>query len=282
MDSLSAARFISFLIHPLTLMIFVFGAMFGSFFNVCILRLPEGTFLKNTRSHCPHCGAKIPVWLNIPILAWFILRGKTNCCKNKLSFQYPLVEFITAAGFVFVYWAFPFFINIGGQLQIDGSMLARFLHAVIFFSILLICSFIDLKHMIIPDVLSVGMVVTTPIWVLLHPSLTWIDAGLGVLIGGGILYAIAWLYWLLRKQAGMGMGDVKLLAGIGGWLGYQSVFPTLFYASITGSVVGIIVMFSSRKSNMRFEIPFGPFLALGALMYLFYGSKLIDLAIGRG
>ena len=83
-----------------------------------------------------------------------------------------------------VYWAFPFFINIGGQLQIDGSMLARFLHAVIFFSVLLICSFIDLKHMIIPDVLSVGMVVTTPIWVLLHPSLTWIDAGLGVLIGG--------------------------------------------------------------------------------------------------
>lgn len=260
----------------------MFGAVFGSFFNVCILRLPEGTFWADTRSKCPQCGEKIPVWYNLPVLSWFILKGKTACCKKPLSIQYPIIEFITAAAFAYIYWKFPFLTNISGELFVNDAELLRFSHAVCFFSILLIGSAIDLKHMIIPDVLSIGLVITAPIWVLIHPELTWKSSLAGILIGGGILYGVAWIYWLIRKQAGMGMGDVKLLAGMGGWLGFESVFPTVFYASVSGSIIGILVMLFTKRSNMKFEIPFGPFLAFGGLLYLFYGTALIDLIIRKG
>ena len=242
MDNFLLIKFIAYLTHPYTWIFFTFGAVFGSFYNVCILRIPDGTFWKNHRSECPQCGAKIPFWLNIPILSWIALRGKTNCCKNKLSIQYPVVEFLTGLGFAYIYWKFPFLINIGGELQLANPDLIRFVHASLIFSVLLICSAIDLKHMISPDVFSLGLVVTAPIWMFLHPELTWKSSLIGIFAGGGILYAVAWLYWVLRKQAGMGMGDVKLLAGMGGWLGYESVFPTVFYASVSGSIIGMLVM----------------------------------------
>jgi leader peptidase (prepilin peptidase)/N-methyltransferase len=282
MDPIVIAKLYSYLSHPFTWVVFAFGAVFGSFYNVCILRIPEGTFWKNTRSVCPQCGAGIPAWYNIPILGWIILRGKTACCKKPLSIQYPIVELITAVGFVLLYWKFPFLLQIGDSLHVATPDLIRFIHASMFFSVLVICSFIDLRHMIIPDVFSIGLILTAPIWMFIHPELTWVSSAVGVLVGGGILYAIAWGYWLLRKQAGMGMGDVKLLAGMGGWLGYESIFPTVFYASVSGSIIGILVMIITKRSSMKFEIPFGPFLAMGALLFLFYGSSIIESILSRG
>ena len=262
-------------------MFLIFGLVLGSFYNVCIVRIPNGTFWKEKRSVCQHCNAKVPIFLNIPIFSWVFLRGKTACCKKKLSIQYPVVEGLTAIGFAVIYWNFPFLLRIDSSIMFDSGDLIRFLHAAIFFSILVICSFIDLEHLIIPDVFSLGLVVSTPLWILIHPELTWSSALFGILAGGGILYGVAWLYWLLRKQAGMGMGDVKLLAGMGGWLGFESVFPIVFYSSVSGSIIGIILMLVKRRATMKFEIPFGPFLALGAMLFLFYGSSLIAFILGR-
>ena len=249
----------------------VLGAVIGSFLNVCILRIPEGTFLKHQRSMCPACGAPIPGYLNIPVLSWFMLGGRARCCRAKISLQYPSVEAFTAVLFAVVYWRFPFMVEAGYGYQIDYANLLRCLHAAIFCSVLIVCSVIDLRLMIIPDVISLPMIALTPLVVYVHPDLDWISASLGVLIGGGSLYAIAWLYWIIRREVGMGMGDVKLLAGIGGWLGYQAILPTVLYGSIAGAFTGLFMMVVTRKLTLRSAIPFGPFLALGAIIHLFAG-----------
>jgi leader peptidase (prepilin peptidase) / N-methyltransferase len=260
------------LTSPLTWVWFVFGAMIGSFLNVCIVRIPDGSFFKNARSVCPHCGAGIPAYHNIPILTWFILKGRAACCKSSISIRYMLVEFITAALFVIIYWKFPFLVSTSSSYIVDHGELIRCLHAMLFSSLLIICSFIDLKHMIIPDAISLGMVVVTPLIVIVHPELNWVDAGIGVFVGGFSLYAIAWIYFLLRSEVGMGMGDVKLLAAIGGWLGYQAIIPTIFYGSILGSFFGLFGIILSGKLDLKTAIPFGPFLALGAIIHLVLGS----------
>ena len=140
---------------------------------------------------------------------------------------------------------------------------------------------IDIRHLIIPDGISLGLVLSTPLVVYFLPNYTWQDALIGILLGGGSLYLVAWIYWITRKVTGMGMGDVKLLAGIGGWLGWQSIFPIILYSSVLGSFVGIVLMLVQRKKDLRFEIPFGPFLAAGALIHMFFGSNLLNLLLNH-
>lgn len=265
---------------PIFWLIFVLGACIGSFLNVCILRIPEGTFFKNARSVCPSCGAKIPFWLNIPIFGWMILRGKTNCCKKPLSIQYPLVEALTAVIFVCMYAKFPFMGWALNKAVWDSSEAIRFAHATLFISILLVCSIIDLYHMIIPDVISLPMIALTPVIALVHPDLDMKSALIGVALGGGFLYGIAWLYWLIRKEYGMGFGDVKLLAGIGGWLGYQAIFPTLFVGSIVGSIIGVAVLMIGKTFSWQARLPFGPFLAAGAVIHFCWGPELFAWLAG--
>ncbi|MEN9834271.1 MAG: hypothetical protein RL011_464, partial [Pseudomonadota bacterium] len=144
----------------------------------------------------------------------------------------------------------------------------------IFCSVLIVCSVIDLRLMIIPDVISLPMIALTPLVVYVHPDLDWISASLGIVLGGGSLYAIAWLYWIVRREVGMGMGDVKLLAAIGGWLGYQAILPTVLYGSVAGALTGLSMMLVTRRLTMRSAIPFGPFLALGAIIHLFAGPLI--------
>jgi leader peptidase (prepilin peptidase) / N-methyltransferase len=138
---------------------------------------------------------------------------------------------------------------------------------------------IDIKLMIIPDVISLPMVLASPLVVYLHPDLTWQSSLLGVLLGAGLLYGIAWLYYLVRGEAGMGMGDVKLLGVVGGWLGYEAILPTIFLGSLLGSAIGILLVIGSKQRSLRSAVPFGPFLALGAVIYFFFGQKLQDLLI---
>ena len=258
------------------------GAILGSFYNVLIYRLPRGTLWSSMRSHCPHCNALIPFWLNIPVVSWLLIRGRAVCCKKPISIQYPMVEIITALGTVAIYHYEPFLgqpSNISWPASFDGASFIRFLHIYIFASILWVSSIIDLHHKIIPNELSLGMIALSPLWMLIHPELklVWSDALLGIFIGGGLPYSIAWLYWIIRKRHGLGMGDVKLLAGIGGWWGYQAILPTLLTASVTGSIVGLSLIALQRKLDMKREIPFGPFLALGALIYVFSQQNIIDL-----
>lgn len=263
----------TYLGSPLTWICFIFGSLIGSFLNVCILRVPEGTFWKNRRSVCPQCEAPIPFYLNIPIISYFILRGKTACCKNKLSFRYPAVELFTAISFAVIYWIFPFAYDLGGQWYIDNREILRYSHATIFWSILIVCSVIDMDHQIIPDVISLPMILATPLVVYFHPDLDWKSAAIGVVAGGGLLFAISWTYWLIRKNIGMGMGDIKLLAAIGGWLGYQSIFPTIFYGSVLGSVFALLMMIVTWDFRSK-PIPFGPYLAIGAMAHLTFGQRI--------
>jgi leader peptidase (prepilin peptidase)/N-methyltransferase len=271
----------AYLVTPLTWIVFTFGAIIGSFLNVCIFRIPEGTFFKEQRSVCRSCGARIPAYLNVPILSWVVLRGRTACCKAPLSIQYPLVELATALLMVVVYWSYPFVSVRGAAIEYDYANMIRAIHAAVFVAALLVCSVIDLRHMIIPDVISLPMIALTPVVVWLHPDLDWQSAAIGVAAGGLSLYAIAWIYWLVRHEVGMGMGDVKLLAGIGGWLGYQAIIPTVFYASILGAAFGLGAVALSRERSMKTAIPFGPFLALGAIIHLFAGSYLQELLLAK-
>jgi leader peptidase (prepilin peptidase)/N-methyltransferase len=259
----------------------LFGATWGSFLNVCIFRIPEGEFFKNTRSVCRQCGQKIPAYLNLPIISWILLRGKTSCCQSKLSMQYPLVELFTAIMFVVIYWKFPFVEIHAEGLAYDYGEMIRFGHVLVFFCLLLVCSVIDLRHMIIPDVISLPMIALSPLVVWIHPELDWVSSALGILGGGLSLYAIAWIYYLARSEVGMGMGDVKLLAAIGGWLGYQSIIPTIFYGSVIGSLIGIVVILFSRKMSLKSAIPFGPFLAIGAIIHIVFGQMVQEL-LARG
>jgi len=266
-----------FLSSPITWYILALGACVGSFLNVCIIRIPQGTFWSSHRSKCPHCEAEIPFWHNIPIFSWLILRGKAACCGGRIAIQYPLIELVTGVIFALIYWQFPFVKTTHPSLVIDSGDLIRFFHASIFSSLLLTCSVIDLHHQIIPDKISLPMVGLTPLVVYLHPELDWRSALIGVVAGAGVLYAIAWAYFLVRREAGLGMGDVKLLAAIGGWLGYQSLLPTMFIGSITGAVIGIVLMLFNRSMTLKTALPFGPFLSLGAWLHLMFGQKIQEL-----
>lgn len=280
MQSLFTAL-VPYLTSPITWILFILGSCMGSFFNVCIYRIPRKIFWHSSRSQCPYCHKNIPPWNNIPMVSWLVLRGRAACCGQSISVQYPLVELFTAVAFVVIYWEFPFVEGFGQGLVWDDSQFIRFGHGVIFFSLLLICSVIDLHLQIIPDVLSLPMIALSPLVVFLHPELSWASSLIGVLAGGGSLYLIAIGYYFLRRNIGLGMGDVKLLAAIGGWLGYQAVIPTLLVGSISGAIAGIGVIIGTRSFTLKIKIPFGPFLSLGAMMYLLFGQQINEFLFYR-
>lgn len=260
--------------------IMAMGACVGSFMNVCILRIPEQSFFSHLRSVCPSCGKQIPAWLNIPVFSFIMLRGRAQCCSAKLSWQYPLIEIAGALIFAGMYLKFPFLgWSISGS-EFEINEFIRWVHASLFVSLMLIMSVIDARLMIIPDVLSIGMIVTSPLVVLAHPDLDFKSSAVGIFLGGGILYLVAWVYWLIRREYGLGFGDVKLLAAIGGWLGWQAVFPTLFLGSITGTLVAVAIMLVARRFSWQMKIPFGPYLAIGAVSHLLWGAEFFLIFVG--
>ena len=260
----------------LQLFVLFLGLCLGSFLNVCIARMPDDRSVVSPPSHCPHCGGAIAWYDNIPIVSWLILRARCRSCGTGIAATYPLIEAATGL-LVLLCWRHA----IPGVEQLDGAHIALFAYHAAFVCMLVGLTFIDLEHYIIPDEFSIYAV---PVGVLgavgiglLQPGLapTWGQALVGALVGGGFLLAVAGLYWLIRREEGIGMGDVKLLAMIGAFLGaFPALFLVMLLASIVGSVVGIahIVL---QGSGMRTAIPFGPFLALGALITLFFGDQLI-------
>lgn len=274
------------LLSPASFVVFIFSSIFGSYMNVLIYRLPRGILTKmpkkglfeSQRSYCPHCQTLIPWYLNIPILGYLYILGRTKCCKQKLSIQYPIVELLTASLAVFIYWTFPFLEGEFPGWTIDYIELVYCAHAWVFCFLLLTASVIDFHHYIIPDGISIGLIASAPLIAAIHPSLTLLNSISGILLGGGILYSISWAYFLLRKEQGLGFGDVKLLAGIGGWLGIQSIVPTLLYSSLIGTIVGISFILVKGK-GFKTALPFGPFLSLGAFIHLLFGNRVMDLLL---
>jgi leader peptidase (prepilin peptidase) / N-methyltransferase len=236
----------------------VFGLIWGSFFNVCILRLPESLSML-PRSHCLKCGAAIPWHLNIPVLSYLYLRGKCRNCRAGISIQYPLVELGTALLFIALY------LHFGAGV--------RFLAYAVFISILIVISVIDLHHQIIPDELSLPGCLLGLGAVFLTGDISWLDSLLGIGLGGGLFLAIAYLYERVTQREGLGGGDVKLLGMIGAWLGYKSILVVIIFSSALGSVVGIGLMVLKGK-NFKTAIPFGPFLAVAALIFLYWGPQI--------
>jgi leader peptidase (prepilin peptidase)/N-methyltransferase len=238
-----------------------FGAIMGSFLNVCIFRLPKEESIIAPGSHCPYCKTPIKFYDNIPLVSYLLLKGKCRQCRGSISLQYPLVEGITALSSLLLIMKF-------------GPSLSYFIYFV-FVAALIVITVIDLYHQIIPDVISLPGIGAGLLVSLIIPQITFLNSLLGILLGGGSLFLVATLYQWLFKREGMGGGDVKLLAMIGAFLGWKAIILTILLSSLIGSITGIIIMVSKGK-DFKYAIPFGPFLSLGAVIALFYGPSLIN------
>jgi leader peptidase (prepilin peptidase)/N-methyltransferase len=250
-------------IYPL--FAFVFGMVVGSFLNVCICRMPKNESIISPPSHCPHCSYQIRWYDNIPLLSYLLLRGKCRGCGAHISLQYPLVELLNGILTLFIYLHF-------------GPTLACAV-LVLFCSALVVITFIDIEHQIIPDEISLPGIVVGFILSFFLKSHTWLNSLLGILLGGGSLLLVAYSYQRLTGKDGMGGGDIKLLAMMGAFLGWKAVPFIIFASSLFGSIIGVSIMLLQKKDS-KLAIPFGPYLAFGAVLYIFYGEPLIRWYLG--
>ncbi|RKZ24724.1 prepilin peptidase [bacterium] len=236
--------------------LFILGTAFGSFLNVLIFRLPKGISIVSPRSFCPSCGKNIPWYDNIPILSYILLRGKCRNCGAKISIRYPLVEGLTGVLFLTGYLLY------GLSLQyIEFLVLVLFLIPI---------SFIDLDTMLIPDVLSIPGLMFGLLFALLRGRI--MDGVSGALAGASIIALLYFVGKLIYKKEAMGIGDIQLAALIGAFTGWKSMFFTLFIASFTGAVYGLIAVRGKKEENI---VPFAPFLSLGAVVAYIWGKHLL-------
>jgi len=232
----------------------VLGLLIGSFLNVCIHRLPLNESIVLSRSRCPDCRHPIPWYDNIPLLSFVILRGRCRHCGRSISLRYPLVEFLNGLGYLLLVWRF-------------GVSPAIGVYALLFSS-LLVVTFIDLDHQIIPDRITLpGMIIGLVTSAVVLP-ITFLNSILGLLLGGGLFYIVAAV-----SRGGMGGGDIKLMAMIGAFLGWKLALLTIFIGALTGSFVGLFLMAFKGKGR-KYPVPFGPFLSLGAVICLFQGAVI--------
>lgn len=260
---------------------FILGSVIGSFINVCIYRLPMGESIVFPPSHCTSCGKAIRFYNNIPILSYLILGGMCRDCGSRISTQYPLVELLSGIALTGLYYKF-------------GLSLDTLFYAVLTYSLIVI-TFIDLGHMIIPNAITIpgaaaGLIYNALItdweksrdllgafsWSLENffgvlNEVPFLDSVFGLITGGGILFLIAFLYIAVRKQEGMGMGDVKLLAMIGAFLGWKGVVFVMLVSSLLGTIIGLSIILY-KKGDLKYALPFGPFLSLAAVIYIFTGG----------
>jgi leader peptidase (prepilin peptidase)/N-methyltransferase len=232
------------------------GCILGSFYNVVIYRLPAGQSIVQPGSRCPSCGNAIAAYDNIPMMSYLLLGGKCRRCKAPISVRYPLIEGISGLLALLLFRRY----GLHPQLAIE----------FIFCSLLLIIAMIDLDTFLIPDILSLSGIVLGLAFSFFTPRLSWSDSLLGIILGGGILYVIATGYALLRHKEGMGGGDIKLLGMIGAFVGWQGVAFTILVSSVSGMLIALPMMWRSGK-GLGSAIPYGPFLAFGAVAYIFWG-----------
>ena len=252
-------------------LVFIFGALVGSFLNVCIGRIPDGESIVTPPSHCPKCQAPIAFYDNVPLLSFLVLGGRCRGCRERISPRYFVVELMMGllALALFRWFGLSF----------------SFAVSFVFVAALIVISFTDLDVRIVPDVISLpgivlGLVFSVASYFFFHDELgiipTPLSSLIGILAGGGFLLATAWVYEKFTGVEGMGGGDIKLLAMIGAFLGWPAIPVTLFIASLLGSVVGIACMVRTGAGR-KMALPFAPFLCSGALAYLFYANQIIEL-----
>jgi leader peptidase (prepilin peptidase)/N-methyltransferase len=252
----------------------LFGLVFGSFFNVCIYRIPLRKSIASPPSHCPRCGKRIRPFDNIPVLSWLLLRGRCRDCGRPISARYPEVEALTGLLFVAAYARFGF-----------DLMTVK---AVVFISLLILTAFIDFDHQVIPFSLSIpGLALAVGFGLVPPPGLA--GAALGAAAGAGFV-VLVWLLWRfvlgpiwrrygVHQKEGIGGGDLPYAAMIGAFIGVKSLVVGLFVAVLTGAVIGLLARRAGRNRKGQ-PIPFGPFLALGGLVGLFFGPQLFGWYVG--
>ena len=250
--------------------VFVLGALIGSFLNVCIYRIPREKSVVTPPSSCPSCGTHIRFYDNIPILSYIMLRGRCRSCKAEFSVRYPFVEFINAALYLAVLNSFGY-----------GEPLVLLTYCL-FVSTLIVIFFIDIDHQIIPNSITfpgIPLAVILGSTILPDPFLRdnllgLRDSAIGFLAGGGSFYLIAVSGRAIFKKDAMGGGDIKMMAMVGGLLGWKGVILTTFTGSLLGSVIGVsLILMKGREWGSK--IPFGPYLALGALVSLLWGEDIL-------
>lgn len=265
---------------------FILGSVVGSFLNVCIYRLPREESIVYPPSRCTSCGSGIRFYHNIPILGYLILKGRCADCGQAISPRYPVVEFISGVALSGTFFRFGFSLDT--------------LFYTILIYMLIVITLIDLKHMIIPNVITVPGAVIGLLYNALMTDweksrdllgafsfslenffgvlneVPFLDSVFGLIIGGGLLFLVAFLYVIIRKTEGMGMGDVKLLAMIGAFLGWKGVVFVMLVSSLLGTLTGLAIILY-KKGDLKYALPFGPFLSIAAVIYIFTGGfRLIN------
>jgi len=272
---------------------FVLGACFGSFFNVVIYRLPKNESIVLPSSHCMNCGEPIRWYDNIPILSYFILRGKCRDCGTEFSIRYALVELLTAVLFALVVYKYSYLVtNIrtverASALRIYLAATGITIFHLFFVGGMIIATFIDFDHQIIPNEITftgipIGIIAST-IFPAMQGQSSYLWGFLLSLISavaaGGVLYLIGAIAGKILKKEAMGFGDVKLLAMIGAFIGWKLTAICIFFASLTGAAVGMSLI-GLKKVEWQSRIPFGPYIVLGALISYFWGSKILEWYLG--
>jgi leader peptidase (prepilin peptidase)/N-methyltransferase len=257
--------------------VFAVGLLVGSFLNVCIARMPEDRSVVSPPSHCPACGKGIRPYDNIPVISWLLLRGRCRDCRTPISSLYPTVELLTGC----VSWLLWRRL-VDSPADLDGAHVAAWGVHFGFAAMLVALTFVDLRHYIIPDEFSIyavpfGVGASLLLTWLGYPlAIGWKQSVLGAALGGGLLVGVMLVFYLLTRRDGMGMGDVKLLAMIGAFLGAWPAVPfVIFVSSLIGAGVGVPLALS-RGLGVRAQVPFGPFLSLAALIYILHGPELIE------
>lgn len=240
--------------------IFTIGLVIGSFSNVCIYRIPRNESLVWPGSHCPKCSKPIKFYDNIPLISYIILKGKCRNCGEPIPLQYPIVELATGLFYLALYLFY-------------GLQLIALVYMILC-SVLIIISFIDLKVEIIPDTISLPFIVIGFVLSFFLRNINPLDSMLGIITGGGSLLLVAIFGSKLFKKEAMGGGDIKLAAMIGAFFGWKLTLLSLFLSFFLGSIIGIIVLAASKDKSNNI-IPFGPFIALGAMISMFWGNAII-------
>jgi leader peptidase (prepilin peptidase) / N-methyltransferase len=266
----------------ISLFVFLFGLVTGSFLNVCILRIPARKSIVLPASACPKCGTPIRAYDNIPVLSYLLLGGKCRKCKTRISWMYPLVEFLTGALFFAVYKGFG--------LTPEAAKWA------LFAAILIVLVFTDLRERLLPDVVNyTGLGLGLAFSLFTNPSdgtalwlsnrmfdfpppaaiLSFADAVIGAAFGSSLLWVVSEAYFRLRGREGIGLGDVKMMLMAGAFLGAKRTLLTIFAGSLLGSVIGVAFILARRKDS-GYELPFGTFLGMGAILVVFFGTPILN------
>src|SRR5713226_6504425 len=262
--------------------IFLFGLVIGSFLNVCIVRIPGGKSIVLPSSACPKCGAAIRPYDNIPVISYVLLAGKCRKCKTRISAMYPAVELLTGLLFLACYDTF--------------GLTTEALKWAIFSAIIIVLVFTDFRERLLPDLVNytgMGLGLTlslftkptdgTAVWLANHmfdfpvpaPVVSLVDALIGAAIGSSLLWLVSEAYFRWRGREGMGLGDVKMMLMAGAFLGAKRTLLTIFTGSVLGSVLGLLFILARRKDS-QYELPFGSFLGMAALLVVFFGTPAID------